>query len=40
MNNALLAPYIVEDVCKAHFDIGDLNTPGPDGLHAISYKRF
>ena len=22
------------------FSIGDLNAPGPDGLHAIFYKRF
>ena len=40
MNNALLAPYTVEDVRKALFDIGDLKAPGPDGLHAIFYKRF
>ena len=40
MNNALLAPNIAEDVCKALFDIGDLKALGPDGLHAIFYKRF
>uniref|UniRef100_A0A453K866 Reverse transcriptase domain-containing protein n=1 Tax=Aegilops tauschii subsp. strangulata TaxID=200361 RepID=A0A453K866_AEGTS len=40
MNNALLAPYTAEDVHKALFDIGDLKAPGPDGLHAIFYKRF
>ena len=40
MNNALLAPYTVEDVRKTLFDIGDLKAPGPDGLHAIFYKRF
>ena len=40
MNDALLAPYTAEDVRKALFDIGDLKAPGPDGLHAIFYKRF
>jgi hypothetical protein len=40
MNNALLAPYTVEEVRKALFDIGDLKVPGPDGLHAIFYRRF
>ena len=40
MNSALLAPYTVDDVRKALFDIGDLKAPGPDGLHAIFYKRF
>ena len=40
MNNALLAPYTVDDVRKALFDIGDLKAPGPDGLHAIFYKIF
>ena len=40
MNSALLAPYTAEDVRKALFDIGDLKAPGPDGLHAIFYKRF
>ena len=40
MNNALLSPYTADDVRKALFDIGDLKAPGPDGLHAILYKRF
>ena len=40
MNNALLAPYMAEDVRKALFDIGDLKALGPVGLHAIFYKRF
>ena len=40
MNSALLAPYTAEDVHKALFDIGELKAPGPDGLHAIFYKRF
>ena len=39
MNNALLSPYTADDVRKALFDIGDLKAPGPDGLHAIFYKR-
>ena len=40
MNDALLAPYMAEEVRKALFDIGDLKAPGPDELHAIFYKRF
>ena len=40
MISALLAPYTVDDVRKALFDIGDLKAPGPDGLHAIFNKRF
>lgn len=40
MNDALMAPYSAEEVKKALFDIGDLKAPGPDGLHAIFYKRF
>src|SRR3989337_2945077 len=39
MNNALLAPYTAEDVRRALFSIGDLKAPGPDGLHAIFYKK-
>jgi hypothetical protein len=40
MNISLLAPYTTEEVKKALFNIGDLKAPGPDGLHAIFYKRF
>jgi hypothetical protein len=40
MNETLLAPYTPEEVKKALFSIGDLKAPGPDGLHAIFYKRF
>ena len=40
MNQDLLAPYTREEVKKALFSIGDLKAPGPDGLHAIFYKRF
>lgn len=40
MNQLLLAPFSGEEVKKALFGIGDLKAPGPDGLHAIFYKRF
>ena len=40
MNDMLMAPYTREEVKKALFNIGDLKAPGPDGLHAIFYKRF
>ncbi|KAK1694816.1 hypothetical protein QYE76_011513 [Lolium multiflorum] len=40
MNESLVAPFTAEDVKKAAFSIGDLKAPGPDGLHAIFYKRF
>jgi hypothetical protein len=40
MNENLLAPFSAEEVKKAAFSIGDLKAPGPDGLHAIFYKRF
>ena len=40
MNQGLLAPFTHEEVKNALFSIGDLKAPGPDGLHAIFYKRF
>jgi hypothetical protein len=40
MNRSLLADFTPEEVKKALFAIGDLKAPGPDGLHAIFYKRF
>jgi hypothetical protein len=40
MNEKLLEPFDVEDFKKAAFSIGDLKTPGPDGLHAVFYKKF
>lgn len=40
MNSLLLAPVSREEVKKALFSIGDLKAPGPDGLHAIFFKRF
>jgi hypothetical protein len=40
MNESLIAPFTAEDVKKAVFQIGDLKAPGPDGLHAIFYKKF
>lgn len=36
MNTGLLAPFSYE----ALFQIGDLKAPGPDGLHAVFFKRF
>ena len=39
MNETLLAPYIAEEVKNALFSIDDLKAPGPDGLHAIFYKK-
>jgi hypothetical protein len=39
MNEKLLAPFSPEDVKKAVFSIGDFKAPGPDGLHAVFYKK-
>ena len=40
MNELLCSPYMREEVKKALFNIGDLKAPGPDGLHAIFFKRY
>jgi hypothetical protein len=40
MNDDLMATFSAEDVKKAAFSIGDFKAPGPDGLHAIFYKKF
>jgi hypothetical protein len=40
MNDELMAAFTREEVRNALFSIGDLKAPGPDGLHAIFYKRF
>jgi len=40
MNNELIAPFTREEVKASLFSIGDLKAPGPDGLHAIFFKRF
>jgi hypothetical protein len=40
MNDKLLAPFTPEEVKKAAFSIGDFKAPGPDGLHAVFYKKF
>ena len=40
MNAALMEPFTYIDVMKAVFTIGDLKALGPDGLHALFYKKF
>jgi hypothetical protein len=40
MNDLLTSEFTREDVRKALFQIGDMKAPGPDGLHAIFFKRF
>lgn len=40
MNAILMANYPREEVKKAMFQIGDMKALGPDGLHAIFFKRF
>jgi hypothetical protein len=40
MNEDLIAPFTGEDVKNAAFSIGDLKAPGPDGLHALFYKKI
>lgn len=39
MNHSLLQPYSAEEVKKALFSIGDMKTPGTDGLHTIFFKK-
>lgn len=39
MNTTLMAPYTIDEVKKALFSIGDFKAQGPDGLHAVFYKR-
>jgi hypothetical protein len=40
INEKLMAPFTAKDVKKAMFSIGDFKAPGPDGLHAVFYKKF
>jgi hypothetical protein len=40
MNIGLMAQFSYEEVKKALFQIGDLKALGPDGMHAVFYKRF
>lgn len=40
MNEGLLNTFTHEEVKRALFQIGDLKAPGPDGMHAVFYKRF
>jgi hypothetical protein len=39
MNKKLLAPFTAEEVKNALFRIRDLKSLGPDGLHAIFYRK-
>jgi hypothetical protein len=40
MNDKLLLPFTVDEVKMALFSIGDYKAPGPDGIHAVFYKKF
>jgi hypothetical protein len=40
MNERLLSPFTAEEVKIVAFSIGDFKAPGPDGLHAVFYKKF
>jgi hypothetical protein len=40
INNRLCRVFTEEEIKKALFQIGDLKAPGPDGLHAVFYKRY
>jgi hypothetical protein len=40
INSLLIALFTGEEVKKALFQIGDLKAPGPDGMHAIFYKKI
>jgi hypothetical protein len=40
MNNILCAEYSEEEVKTALNNIGDLKSPGPDGMPSVFYKRF
>jgi hypothetical protein len=35
----IFCPFMAEDVKKASINIRDLKLTGPDGLHAIFYKK-
>ena len=40
MNDVLCKQFCSEEVVEAPQSIGDLKAPGPDGMHAIFYKKF
>jgi hypothetical protein len=40
MNNILCAEYSEEEVKTALNNIGDLKSPGPDGMPSVFYERF
>jgi hypothetical protein len=40
MNDRLTSPYSAHEVQKAVFSIGDFKASGPDGLHAVFYKKL
>jgi hypothetical protein len=39
MNEMLCKEFTSEEVIEALDSIGDLKAPGPDGMHAIFYKK-
>jgi hypothetical protein len=40
MNAMLCKEYRSEEVVDALNSIGDMKAPGPDGMHALFYKKF
>jgi hypothetical protein len=40
MNDMVCKPFSPEEVKEALDSIGDLKAPGPDGMHALFYKKF
>ncbi|KAK8461281.1 hypothetical protein SEVIR_1G007383v4 [Setaria viridis] len=40
MNTELMRPFTAEEIKRVLFQIGDLKAPGPDGMHAVFYKKY